>query len=98
MAHSSDLAVVSRALLESDTAPHRVLYFEDDGGYLVLDATVSDLDPNELAADALATCCVDCLLGEHPSVGRGLDVARRSALRSARFIPEVGDWLSESDG
>jgi hypothetical protein len=92
--HGSALAAVSRALLEPHTAPHRVLHFEDDGGFLILDAAHSDLDPNELGASVLAPVCVRCLLEQHPSVGRGMDVAQRTG--GARLIE--GQWLEEWSG
>jgi hypothetical protein len=90
MPHSSNLAVASRALLEAGAAPSRVLYFEEDRSYLVLDADTPE-DPSTVTVGYLAPVCVHCLLDQHPSVGRGMDVARRTG--GARLVE--GAWLEE---
>lgn len=97
----SDLAVVSRALVETDAAAHRVFYFPPpDESFMVLDAAVP-ADPAGLEPSDFRTLCLGCLLDQHPEAGRGMDVARQAGsprrVGSARWVPEVREWLEETE-
>jgi hypothetical protein len=87
---ATNLAVASRALLEAGAAPHRVLYFEEDRSYLVLDADTPE-DPSAVSERDLRPICLGCLLDRHPEAARGMDVAQRTG--GARLVE--GQWLEE---
>jgi hypothetical protein len=86
----SHLAVVSKGI-ESGRPPGRILYFEDDGGFLVLDEQVPE-NPAELERDELTVVCVDCLIDRHPAIARGMDVACHGG-GLARY--SGGRWLAQ---
>jgi hypothetical protein len=87
---SADLVVISKGI-ENGRPPGRVLYFEEDGGFMVLDEQVPE-NPAELERDELMVVCVSCLLDKHPVVARGMDVACRGG-GLARYAG--GRWLAQ---
>lgn len=66
-----------------------------DSGFMVVleDAP----EPDDLTDDDRSEpWCLDCVLGEHPEVGRGMDVARESG-GEVRWDPDVGGWVALSE-
>jgi hypothetical protein len=86
----SNLAVVSKGI-ERGRPPERVMYFEDDGGFMVLDEQVPE-NPAELDRDELMVVCIACLIDRHPAIARGMDVACRGG-GLARYTG--GRWLAQ---
>jgi hypothetical protein len=83
----SQLAVITRAV-QAGAPPARVLYFEDDGSYLLLDADAPE-DANEHDPQDLVVICPHCLLERNPAAGRGMDAAQRTG--EARY--QGGAWI-----
>ena len=70
----SQLAVTTRAVRDG-ASPARVLYFEDDASFLLLDKDASE-DPDEHDPQDLVVICPHCLLERNPAAGRGMDAAQ----------------------
>jgi hypothetical protein len=65
--------VVTRAVAAGVSA-RWVVYIEDDGNFLIGEDWI---DPDTTKPEDLVVVCFDCLLGQHPAVGRGMDLARQ---------------------
>jgi len=63
-----------------------------DSGFSVLFSDAPD--PDELDEDGqhpeVAIVCLDCLIDDHPEIGRGLSIAREYGLAD---LDESGEWV-----
>jgi hypothetical protein len=68
-----------------------VVYIEDDQSFLLGEKYV---DPVKTRWQELVVVCMDCLLEQHPSAGRGMDLAREGGIACL----SEGEWRIEEDG
>jgi hypothetical protein len=88
----SKLAVVTAAV-EAGASPTRVMYFEEDRTFLLLDPDAPEEPDERHDPEDLVVICAHCLLEHHPEAGRGMDLAQRSG--AARY--REGAWIAEGD-
>lgn len=61
-----------------------------DSGFTVLFDDAPDPDDVGVRHPAISWVCVDCLLQDHPEIGRGLDIAREYGVAD---LDESGEWV-----
>jgi hypothetical protein len=73
---ASKLVVVTRAVADG-ASPRWVAYLEEDENFLIGEKYI---DPVAQRWQDLVVVCVDCLLEQHPDVGRGMDLAQEEGV------------------
>jgi hypothetical protein len=63
-----------------------------DSGFTVIFADTPDLEEldDDVLGDGSELVCLDCLIDDHPEIGRGLDIAREYGVAD---LDEDGEWV-----
>lgn len=74
--HTHTRLVVVSAAVANGAPVTRVIFTEEDGGYLLFDADVP-ANPDEIDEDEVTVLCLGCVVDRHPEAGVGMDLAKR---------------------
>ena len=89
--HTKTVAMVLGTELPAFSIGYTAPQFPGDSGFTVLfdDAPEpEDIDGPE--DPRVSTVCLDCLLDDHPELGRGLDIAREYGVAD---LDDDGEWV-----